>query len=162
MDIQLVIGPNNSGKSLFAENLITESSDEHRIYLATMIPQTHENHKRIQKHILQRADKNFQTIEEPWDIHLIDIPKNSSVLLEDASNLLANGIFIHHSDYHECLKRILALAKKCKKLVIVSIDELKISSDYDSKTNDYIEQLHSLNILLQEKALYTKFVKKDS
>ncbi|WP_394282720.1 bifunctional adenosylcobinamide kinase/adenosylcobinamide-phosphate guanylyltransferase, partial [Frisingicoccus sp.] len=42
MEIQLVLGPNNSGKSLYAEKLAVESGSK-RIYLATMIPQNEEN-----------------------------------------------------------------------------------------------------------------------
>mgnify|MGYP003467632157 CR=1 FL=1 len=107
MDIQLIIGPNNSGKSLLAEKMVVETNSFHRIYLATMIPQTQDNQKRIEKHILQRSGKGFQTLEEPWNIHSLDIPKDAVVLLEDASNLLANGIFIHQSNAKESLLSIL-------------------------------------------------------
>ena len=148
MDIQLILGPNNSGKSLFAEKLVIETANLHRIYLATMIPQTQENNHRIQKHILQREGKGFTTIEEPWNIHRLDIPKDSVVLLEDASNLLANGIFIHQSNAKESYKRILSLADQCKKLIIVSIGGLT-EGDYDHETNHYIKELNTLNEMLE-------------
>lgn len=149
MDIQLILGPNNSGKSLFAEKMVVETENLQRIYLATMIPQTEENNERIKKHIAQRKGKGFLTIEESWNIHALNIPKNSVVLLEDASNLLANGIFVHHSNHQECFERILTLGEKCKKLIIVSIDGLTVSNTYDAETNDYIQQLHLLNELLE-------------
>lgn len=149
MDIQLILGPNNSGKSIYAEKKVEETSGFQRIYLATLIPHTDENKQRIQKHIRQRSGKGFQTIEEPWDIHTLNIPKDSIVLLEDASNLLANGIFVHHSNYQECFERILTLAESCKKLIIVSIDGLTASDTYDTETNDYIKQLQLLNELLE-------------
>lgn len=149
MDIRLILGPNNSGKSLLAEKMVVETENLHRIYLATMVPQTDDNKKRIQKHIAQREGKGFQTIEESWNIHTLNLPKDSIVLLEDASNLLANGIFFHHSDYHECFECILTLAENCKKLIIVSIDGLTSSKTYDSETNDYINQLNHLNELLE-------------
>ena len=148
MDIQLILGPNNSGKSLFAEKLVVETANLHRIYLATMVPQTQENNERIKKHILQREGKGFQTIEEPWNIHNLDIPENSVVLLEDASNLLANGIFIHHSNVEECYHRIITLAKASKKLIIVNIDGLT-EGNYDEETNNYIRQLNELNRMLE-------------
>lgn len=148
MEIQLILGPNNSGKSLHAEKLVVESKNSNRIYLATMISQTEENKYRIQKHIEQRSGKGFQTIEEPWNIHTLDISSNSIVLLEDASNLLANGIFVHHSDAEECYKRILSLASQCQKLIIVSIDGLT-EGDYDEETNSYIRQLNELNSMLE-------------
>ena len=148
MDIQLILGPNNSGKSLLAEKLVVETKNLYRIYLATMIPQTQENNQRIKKHILQREGKGFNTIEEPWNIHTLDIPKDSVILLEDASNLLANGIFIHHSNVEECYQRIITLANVCQKLIIVNIDGLT-EGNYDEETNNYIFQLNQLNQMLE-------------
>ncbi len=148
MDIQLILGPNNSGKSLLAEKMVVETQNLKRIYLATMIPQTKDNKERIQKHINQRAGKGFQTIEEPWNIHKLDFPKESVVLLEDASNLLANGIFVHHSDAQESYEHILSLADQCQKLIIVSIDGLT-EGNYDEETNNYIHQLNELNCMLE-------------
>lgn len=148
MDIQLILGPNNSGKSLYAEDLAVQSADAPLYYLATMIPQTEDNKKRIAKHIEQRAGKGFQTIEEPWNIHTLNIPTNSVVLLEDASNLLANGIFVHHSDAWECYERIISLANQCRQLIIVSIAGLSEGS-YDNETNHYIGQLNELNVMLE-------------
>ena len=147
MDIQLILGPNNSGKSLYAENLAVQNNNNPLIYLATMVPQTNENLQRIKKHISQRSGKGFQTIEEPWNIHTLDVPSNAVVLLEDASNLLANGIFIHKSNETECFERILLLAEHCKKLIIVSIDGLT-EGFFDTETNNYIHQLNHLNELL--------------
>ncbi len=148
MDIQLILGPNNSGKSLYAENLAVQNSNSPLFYLATMVPQTDDNHKRIEKHRLQRADKGFLTIEEPWNIHSLDIPSNAVVLLEDASNLLANGIFIHKCNETECFHRILSLAEHCRKLIIVSISGL--AANFDAETNNYIKQLNHLNELLED------------
>lgn len=156
MDIQLILGPNNSGKSLYAENLAIQNIGSPLIYLATMIPQTEENKQRIKKHILQRDGKGFLTIEEPWNIHTLDIPHDSVVLLEDASNLLANGIFVHHSDTIECLKRIKLLANNCKKLIIVSIGGLE-EGNFDEETSNYISQLNLLNHSLTEIASDCKF-----
>ena len=156
MDIQLILGPNNSGKSLYAENLATQNKNSPLIYLATMIPQTEENNQRIKKHIRQRDGKGFLTIEEPWNIHTLDIPHDSVVLLEDASNLLANGIFVHHSDTIECLNRIKLLANNCKKLIIVSIGGLE-EGNFDEETNNYISQLNLLNQSLNEIASDCKF-----
>ena len=155
MDIQLILGPNNSGKSLYAENLATQNTSSPLIYLATMIPQTEENNQRIKKHIQQRDGKGFQTIEEPWNIHTLAIPQDSVVLLEDASNLLANGIFLHHSDAAECFQRISSLANQCRKLIIVTIDGL-IEGNYDEETNNYIRQLNELNSMLEDISTYRK------
>lgn len=151
MDIQLILGPNNSGKSLFAEKLATKCPDCPRYYIATMIPQNAENDLRIEKHRRQRNGKNFTTIEEPWDIHTLNLPENSVVLLEDASNLLANGIFLHDSDMHETFSRIMTLADKCRQLIVVNISDLT-EGDYDKETNDYIRQMNQLNEHLEQVA----------
>lgn len=82
MEIQLVLGPNNSGKSLYAEKLAVESGSK-RIYLATMIPQNEENRLRIEKHRLQRKYKGFQTIEAGWNIDQIFVDSDSVILLEE-------------------------------------------------------------------------------
>lgn len=150
MEIQLIIGPNNSGKSLHAETLAVEHQNSPLYYLATMVPQNDENLQRIEKHKRQRAGKGFHTIEEPWDIQNLTIPSDSVVLLEDASNLLANGIFIHHANGEECLQRIFTLAEKCKTLIIVSIAGL--IPEYDEETNHYIRELNSLNQALEKAA----------
>lgn len=153
MEIQLILGPNNSGKSLFAENLCMQENDVPLFYLATMISQSEDNEQRILKHRLQRAGKGFTTIEEPWDIHTLSLPENAVVLLEDASNLLANGIFIHHSNVKEAFERIMTLADKCQKLIIVNISGLK-EGNYDEETNSYIRQMNQLNRLLEEAAFH--------
>ena len=94
MEIQLILGANSSGKSKYAEDLAVAAGSD-RIYLATMVPQNEENDRRIEKHRIQRQDKGFQTIEVPWNIGEIPVDRESVVLLEDASNLFANGIFAH-------------------------------------------------------------------
>lgn len=149
MDIQLILGPNSSGKSLYAENLAAQNSNHPLIYIATMIPQTDDNFARIEKHRRQRAGKGFHTIEEPWDIDTLLIPSDSIVLLEDASNLLANGIFQHQKNVSVCYAKITALAEQCKRLIIVSITGLT-PGDYDTETNDYISQLNTLNEMLEK------------
>lgn len=151
MELQLILGPNNSGKSLFAEELAMKSADSPRYYIATMIPQNEENDLRIEKHRKQRARKGFTTIEEPWDIHTLSFPEDAVVLLEDASNLLANGIFLHGSDVDETFSRIMTLADKCRQLILVNISGLT-EGDYDKETNDYIRQMNQLNERLEQAA----------
>lgn len=151
MEIQLILGPNNSGKSLYAEELAVSYAGSPLFYLATMVPQTDDNYKRIEKHRLQRNGKGFATIEEPWDIDKINVPSDAVVLLEDASNLTANGIFLHHSNAEESYQKILSLANRCKALIVVSIAGLK-GDQYDEETKAYIDQLNLLNQKLEKAA----------
>ena len=152
MEIQLILGSNSSGKSLYAESLAV-AAGEPRVYLATMVSQNAENEARIEKHRLQRKDKGFQTVERGWGIDEIPVPPDAVVLLEDASNFLANGIFMHGGDGQQALDQILGLAKRCKTLLVVSISGLSGES-YDEETRNYIEQLNWLNERLQEKAAF--------
>lgn len=152
MNIRLVLGENNSGKSLYAEQLAVESGAP-RYYFATMVPQTDENHLRIEKHRIQRADKGFITVEEPWNIADVEVEKDAVVLLEDASNLLANGIFQYHKDGLDTLDQILSLSRKCKTLIVVSIADL-VDEGYDEGTVHYIHELNWLNEQLRMLAEY--------
>ena len=43
----VVSGPNESGKSAFAESLMSRIPGQ-RYYIATMVPQTEENYRRIE------------------------------------------------------------------------------------------------------------------
>jgi len=149
-NIILILGENGSGKSLFAEKLAVKKGEK-RIYLATMIPQTQENQKRIEKHRVQRQGKNFLTLEKSWNIDQIDVNEESVVLLEDVSNLLANGIFIHHEDVEETYRQILSLAQKCKTLIAVNIAGLS-EEGYDAETSAYIKGINQLNQWLTNQA----------
>ena len=113
MEIQLVLGANSSGKSKYAEELAVAAGPG-RVYLATMVPQNEENHQRIEKHRIQRKDKDFRTVEEPWHIDKISVDADAVILLEDASNLLANGMFTHGATVENALEKILTLANRCK------------------------------------------------
>lgn len=149
-DITLVLGPNGSGKSLFAETLAVESAKK-RIYLATMVSQNEENEKRIEKHRLQRQEKGFITIEKDWNIDQIKVDADSVVLLEDVSNLLANGIFIHHQGVEEAFSQILSLAERCRKLIAVNIGGLQ-AEGYEGETAAYINGINELNRRLTKDA----------
>jgi len=148
MEIQLIYGPNNSGKSKYAED-VAVASGKKLIYLATMVPENEENQLRIEKHRLQRQDKGFETIEMAWELEKIAADWETVVLLEDASNLVANGIFMFGADAQKALENILALAERCTKLIVVSIAGLS-AEGYDADTSYYIEQLNWLNGRLED------------
>ena len=120
-----------------------------------MVPHTSDNFARIEKHRIQREGKGFLTIEEPWNVDTLSFPENSVVLLEDASNLLANGIFQYGKNGDDCFQKIVALAEHCQKLLIVSISGFTPSELYDAETNAYILQLNELNERLKSIAVKT-------
>lgn len=141
--ITLILGANNSGKSKYAEEIINKMEGK-RYYIATMIPRNDYNVDKINKHILQRKDMNFTTIEEPYNLNQIDVDKGSVCLLEDVSNLLANNIFDKKRNWEEVAEDIRTLSQRCSHLVIVSIDGLEMDK-YTGETKNYIEQLTSIN-----------------
>ena len=108
----LVTGGSGSGKSEFAERLLTLLQKKNRIYIATMQPYGEESLERIRRHQLQRKDRGFTTVERYRDIGKLAahktgtgpakrdeapeqnvLPPHCGVLLECMSNLAANEMF---------------------------------------------------------------------
>lgn len=146
----LISGGNGSGKSRYAEEMISKTTGN-RYYIATMQPQTEENHRRIQKHIVQRTGLGFTTFELPWNVQNAVVTENSVVLLEDVSNLLGNTIFGLGGRMEDVWQDILCLQNKCRLLVAVTIAGFS-SCDYDGETAAYIDDLNSLNQRLYERS----------
>lgn len=146
----LICGSNGSGKSRYAETLISRTTGE-RYYIATMQPQTQENHRRIEKHRLQREGLHFHTLELPWKIGDATVSPTSVVLLEDVSNLLGNILFAKGGRMEEAFEDILALKERCRLLVAVSISGL-CPDGYDGETASYIRGLNDLNERLADLA----------
>ena len=146
----LITGANGSGKSAFAESMVTELPGK-RYYLATMKAHTKENHDRIKKHRAQRSALGFQTVEQPWDLKKVKVDTDSLVLLEDVSNLLGNGLFSYKGTKEQALEQVLDLHKRCGALICVSIGGLS-EKGYSGETADYIRDLLWLNDRLLEEA----------
>jgi len=139
----LIAGGNGSGKSAYAERLAAQMG-EPRFYVATMVSQSPENEQRIEKHRRQRAGLAFHTIEEPCHVGKAAVTEDSVVLLEDASNLLGNMLFADHGTAEQALGEILALQKRCRHLLVVTISGLP-ETQYTGETADYIRALTWLN-----------------
>ncbi len=139
----LISGGNGSGKSRYAESIVAKTSGP-RFYIATMQPQTEDNHRRIAKHIAQREGLGFVTLELPVKVGATPVTADSVVLLEDVSNLLGNTIFSSGGTVEDALQDILALQRKCKLLVAVTIAGLS-PNGYDGETAAYITDMNTLN-----------------
>lgn len=146
----LISGENNSGKSGYAEKLAAFAGEK-RFYIATMLPKTEENTRRIEKHIRQRAELNFKTLELPYCGAEGAVPPDSVVLLEDVSNLLSNEIFEKGGDGEAVFSYICKLRERSETLVAVTISNLN-SADYDGETAAYIDALNKLNQALSQRA----------
>jgi adenosylcobinamide kinase/adenosylcobinamide-phosphate guanylyltransferase len=142
----LVIGENSSGKSAYAEKLICRANGA-RYYIATMIPHGEDGTARVKKHILQRGDMGFTTLELPYAVGEADVSPDAAVILEDVSNLLGNRMFGQGDTAAEVLADIQALHGRCRTLVAVTIGGLDASA-YEGETRDYINALGTLNAAL--------------
>lgn len=94
--ICLVYGPSSSGKSAWAEGRACGlAGDGARAYLATMQAGSSHARARIEKHLAQRAGKDFVTFEVPTlgALETAALPTGSTALLDDIGNLVANEMF---------------------------------------------------------------------
>ena len=147
MVIALVLGPNDSGKSLFAEKLAARLSYGALYYIATMTPFGDEGLARVEKHRKQRESLGFITVEKPFRVSEVFLPADAAILLEDVSNLLGNALFDGEREAGEdgVFADIAAMCANCRAAVLVSIDGLDVSKDYDAETCGYISALNRLN-----------------
>ena len=144
----LVSGGSASGKSEFAESLVTSSGLEKRIYLATMQVWDAESVRRVERHRQMRAGKGFETVECPTGLADAVLPPGCAVLLEDLSNLCANEYFSPDGKDH-ALDRVLSgirrAAEQAELLVVVTNELFSDGMDYDPVTLDYLSVLGELN-----------------
>ena len=146
----LIEGPNQSGKSRSAEQLLARYGGK-KYYIATMRPCTQENLLRIEKHRQQRKGLGFQTIEMPTGIADAPVEKDSYVLLEDVSNLLSNAMFEKKETEDAVFADIMKAAARCRLLAAVTISDLR-EDGYTGETAAYIRSLNRLNEKLREQA----------
>lgn len=142
----LIRGANDSGKSRRAE-AITSTLGAEQYYIATMIPYTEDNRRRIEKHRRQREAYGFVTYELPYCVGTAGVTENAAVLLEDVPNLLANNMFERSLESGEVLRDILKLKDRCRTLIAVTISGLNAEA-YGGETAAYINNLNRLNAAL--------------
>lgn len=155
--IHLIYGGSGSGKSAFAEKLVMELDSEKKYYLATMKVFGDEGFKRVQRHKELRAGKDFDTLEKET---LDDFPsikelvqeKNSTILIECISNLVANEMFrndgiVHPEKVVGKIRSDFVGIKNCtENFVIVSNNVFEDGIEYDDTTKKYMKALGDINI----------------
>jgi adenosylcobinamide kinase/adenosylcobinamide-phosphate guanylyltransferase len=139
----LVMGKNNSGKSLFAERLAARLH-ETRYYIATMRPFGAEGAARVERHRLQREGLGFLTLELPCAIGNAPLPTGAAALLEDVPNLLSNAMFEQDGNEAEVFADIELLCRRAGHVVAVTISAFE-DGDYSGETLAYIRALEALN-----------------
>lgn len=150
--VSIIIGGSGSGKSEYAEDLIVQYSKESTsslIYIATMQAFDDETIKRIEKHQKMRQNKNFTTMEFPIGLDQVKLPKNSSVLLECLSNLVANEMFAEDGAKENTLEAVLRgidnLIQQGKHVVVVTNNVFEDGAKYDSTMIEYLRILGEMN-----------------
>lgn len=152
--IHLITGGSGSGKSEYAEKLLTSSGKKENpyIYIATMKPYGEETRKKIERHHKLRQGKGFETIERYIDLKSLSLPRNQGVLLECISNLAANELFTEDGSMcdpkkakDEIVEGILKIAFQTETLVIVTNEVASDVEDYSEETRQYISLIGSVN-----------------
>ncbi len=152
--LYVVTGGACSGKSEYAERLAMSKRTElggGLYYIATMRAEDNESLERIASHRQRRRGKGFETIECPYDISSVKIEKNSVLLIECMSNLLANEMFIEKnmvSDKKDAIEHItepiIALSQyNC--VIAVTNEVFSDGMSYDTMSMKYIELLGFIN-----------------
>jgi adenosylcobinamide kinase/adenosylcobinamide-phosphate guanylyltransferase len=121
--IALVVGGARSGKSAFAEKLVT-STGQPRVYLATAEAWDDEMRLRIAQH---RADRGAEwlTVETPLDLvgALDGVPEDTAVLVDCATLWLTNHLLAGH-DLEAETGALIAALERCRAPVAVVSNEV--------------------------------------
>lgn len=173
--ITLVTGGSGSGKSAYAESLLS-SCEGIRYYIATMQICDAEGEKKVERHRKLRAGKGFLTIESPINVGKIQFAcagkaeqaqyrqeaerkvqgssEKKSALLECMSNLTANEMFTKDGmkSEEEVVEKIVSeiqtLSQKLDNLVIVTNNVFEDGVIYDAGTMEYLKALGRINAAL--------------
>ena len=146
----MVTGGAGSGKSEFAEGLITASAQSNLCYLATMRIWDEECRRRVERHRRMRAGKGFSTVECPLDLAAAakQVPHGAAVLLEDLTNLASNEWFggVGAEQMERCvLEGLERVCQRAALTVVVANELFSDGMDYDAKTARFLEAQGRLN-----------------
>ena len=173
--ITLVTGGSGSGKSAYAESLLS-SCEGIKYYIATMQIYDAEGEKKVERHRKLRVGKRFLTIESPMNVGKIEFAcageveqaqyrqeaerkvqgssEKKSALLECMSNLTANEMFTKDGmkSEEEVVEKIVSemqtLSQKLDNLVIVTNNVFEDGVIYDAGTMEYLKALGRINAAL--------------
>ncbi len=152
----LVIGGSASGKSEYAEQLVTSSGVFPRYYIATMQPFGEEGQARIRRHRALRAQKRFETVERYTGLSGLILPQTGAALLECIGNLTANELFSESGAGEQTVSAVVngveGLIRSTKELVVVTNDVFSDGVVYDPSTENYRVKLAEINRALAARA----------
>lgn len=156
----VVCGGSGSGKSEYAEEQImklkAKNQEKPLLYIATMMGEDTETKQKIQRHREMRKDKGFETLECFYKLADANIPRESIVLLDCMSNLVANECFAEQGAKENTVEAILAgvkhIREQCAHLVIVTNDVFSDGCEYDTGTQKFLRDLGRVNTAIAGQA----------
>ena len=148
----LIFGGASSGKSRYAESLLSELSGSPKIYVATSEVYDDEMRKRVEVHRAMRANKGFMTMEISRDLGAVKFPARSSVMIESLTAWTANEMFTAEGvkDPGHVVNKILddlsVIAGEVYNVLIVVDNIFCDGEEYDSLTENYVKTLADLTV----------------
>ncbi len=151
-------GGAKNGKTALAEDIAVKlSGGGRRYYVATMIPYDGEDRARIARHVAERAEKGFGTLELGRDIgSCTDLGgRDATYLVDSATALLLNEMYPDTFDREpdpmaaeRCRSGLARLAREAENAVFVSDYLYSDAARYDDFTENYRRDLASIDRLL--------------
>ena len=121
-----------------------------------MFPFDEEGEKRVERHRKMRSGKGFETVECYTGIKHLELPPESTVLLECMSNLTANEMFqedgAKENTVSEILLGIQNICEQVQNLVIVTNEIFSEAHMYEGEMETYQRYLGQINQQLAEAA----------
>ncbi len=154
--ITFVIGGSGSGKSEYAESIITGYEPGKRYYIATMQAFDDEAREKIKRHRRMRSSKGFETVECQTNLPGAQIEPGADVLLECISNLVANEMFDPKGAREDTISSVLEgidrLREISRNLVIVSNNVFGEGDSYTAETRKYVGNIAKINGKIAQRA----------
>ena len=147
----LISGGSGSGKSEYAEGLITSRKKERKtgelIYLATMLPSGEETKRKIARHQRMREGKGFQTMECFGGLEKLKFSGKELILLECMSNLVADEIYAckNKNPVESIVRGVEKIISSGAELYLVTNEVFSDGLEYDMETLWYIQSLAEIN-----------------
>lgn len=145
-----ITGGVRSGKSNFAENLVTNMSGR-LVYVATAKYEGMEMIERINKHQFDRRNKGFITFDKTCNLNELTskLYSDDCVLIECLTTLVANEMFDNNLSSHTVIEKvfndIMDITSKVKCVVVVSNDLYGDDLSYSNEVSQYYNCVTSIS-----------------
>ncbi|PIC98181.1 bifunctional adenosylcobinamide kinase/adenosylcobinamide-phosphate guanylyltransferase [Sporosarcina sp. P29] len=159
--VTFISGGARSGKSAYAERLLTNQPAGRLVYIASGVASDEEMKQRIEQHKEDRRQANWHTIEQPKNLHeVLPFLKPGDLVLWDClTTWLANEMYEGYEEGTPCVSRSGCLEQKQEKLlrtitqmkeivshlVIVSNEVLDEWPKYEEETEIYRRTIGTLH-----------------